>query len=384
MRRERLLERAQLLALGEPLDGGDLRAVRLHREQHAALHRLAVEVDRAGAAVAGVAADVRAGQVDVVADEVDEQAARVDLALVDDAVHLDRDRAALRGVVHAQRPLCSLGCLLDRAHRADGGQMAAIVGRRVHVRRRLEPRVRDGFADARLVRGGRSDQDRHGVDAAERDPRLAAGEARSGVRDAGAVAADRDRGEAVGGLRGGGDGDGEEQLALADDGQVDAEEELLRRHGSLAVRAANRHRGAERDEQRRQVVGRVVRADVAADRAPVAHLDVRDLRGHLGEDRPRDLDLGRRHDLRVRRHRAQLERVARDRDRPQVFEPAQVDEDVRRGRARLHHADERLAAGEGARAFVRRQEPNGLVHRRRPHIFDLTQEHRENLTQIPS
>ena len=36
----------------------------------------------AGAAVAGVAADVRAGQLEVVADEVDEQAARVDLPLV--------------------------------------------------------------------------------------------------------------------------------------------------------------------------------------------------------------------------------------------------------------------------------------------------------------
>ena len=58
-------------------------AVGLDGEQHAALHRLAVEVDGAGAAVAGVAADVRPGQVEVVADEVDEQPARVDLALVD-------------------------------------------------------------------------------------------------------------------------------------------------------------------------------------------------------------------------------------------------------------------------------------------------------------
>ena len=38
--------------------------------------------DRAGAAVAGVAADVRAGQVEVVAEEVDEQPPGLDLALV--------------------------------------------------------------------------------------------------------------------------------------------------------------------------------------------------------------------------------------------------------------------------------------------------------------
>ena len=57
--------------------------VGLDGEQHAALHRLAVQVDRAGAAVAGVAADVRAGQLEVVAEEVDEQPPRVDVALVD-------------------------------------------------------------------------------------------------------------------------------------------------------------------------------------------------------------------------------------------------------------------------------------------------------------
>ena len=44
--------------------------------------RLAVHEHRARAAVAGVAADVRPGQVEVVAEEVDEQPARLDLALV--------------------------------------------------------------------------------------------------------------------------------------------------------------------------------------------------------------------------------------------------------------------------------------------------------------
>ena len=40
-------------------------------------------------------------------------------------------------------------------------------------------------------------------------------------------------------------------------------------------------------------------------------------------------------------------------------------------------------SGEGARAFMSCKEPNGLVHRRRAHILDLTQKHRWNLTQIP-
>ena len=45
----------------------------------AALHRLAVEVDGARAAVGRVAADVRAGEPERVAQEVDQQQARFDL-----------------------------------------------------------------------------------------------------------------------------------------------------------------------------------------------------------------------------------------------------------------------------------------------------------------
>ncbi len=88
---EGLLERRQLVALREPLDGLDARAVDLDGEQHAALHEPAVEDDAARAAVAGVAADVAAGQVEVVAEEVDEEAPRVDVALVEDAVDGDGD-----------------------------------------------------------------------------------------------------------------------------------------------------------------------------------------------------------------------------------------------------------------------------------------------------
>src|SRR5215218_4024624 len=64
---ERLLERRQLAPGGKSFDGLDLRAVRLDREHHAALDELAVDDHRARAAVAGVAAHVAAGQVEVVA-----------------------------------------------------------------------------------------------------------------------------------------------------------------------------------------------------------------------------------------------------------------------------------------------------------------------------
>src|SRR3954462_12583794 len=91
---ERPLQRRQLVARGEALDRADARAVGLDGEQHAALHELPVEQDAARAAVARVAADVAAGQVDVVAQKMDQQSAGLDLALMGDAVHLHGNAAA--------------------------------------------------------------------------------------------------------------------------------------------------------------------------------------------------------------------------------------------------------------------------------------------------
>ena len=78
---ERLLHRVQLAVRGQALDGGDLVAVGLDGEHRARLHRLAVEVDRARAARGRVAADVRAGQPEPLAEVVDEQRARFDLVV---------------------------------------------------------------------------------------------------------------------------------------------------------------------------------------------------------------------------------------------------------------------------------------------------------------
>jgi hypothetical protein len=62
-------------------------AVGLHGQHGAGLHRAAVQVDGAGAAVAGLAADMRAGETDLLAQEMDQQGARLhqsfDLAAVE-------------------------------------------------------------------------------------------------------------------------------------------------------------------------------------------------------------------------------------------------------------------------------------------------------------
>src|SRR5829696_3274230 len=78
---ERLLERVQLAALLHALDRAHLGAVRLDGEHRARLRTAPVDVDGAGAAVARVAARVGAGEAELVAQEVNEEEARLDVGL---------------------------------------------------------------------------------------------------------------------------------------------------------------------------------------------------------------------------------------------------------------------------------------------------------------
>src|ERR1700730_1915601 len=79
---ESLLKRVELAVLGHALDRREALALGLEREHGAALDRLAVHQDRAGAALACVAPDVGASQADHVPQVVHEQKPRLDLMLV--------------------------------------------------------------------------------------------------------------------------------------------------------------------------------------------------------------------------------------------------------------------------------------------------------------
>src|SRR6516162_7969573 len=75
---ERLLQGMERAAgIGKAFDGEDLRAIGLHRKHGAGLYRLAVEGDRARAARAGVAADMRPSKAELLAQEMDEQQTRL-------------------------------------------------------------------------------------------------------------------------------------------------------------------------------------------------------------------------------------------------------------------------------------------------------------------
>ncbi len=214
--------------------------------------------------------------------------------------------------------------------------------------------------------------DGHRVDTTERD-RHAAVHRCGRARDAGSVGAERHCGETV--ATTGGHRDLRQHLARPDRRQVNTEKEVGCRHGALATCPGNRHLRTERRHQRRQVVRGVARAEVAADRAAIANLHVGDLRADLTDDRPRPR-FARFDELGVRRHGADLERsVGAELDALQLLDRGQVDERIGRARARLHHVDQGLAAGEGACTVVGRQQLDRFPKRSRPRISDLTKKH---------
>ena len=87
---ESLLDRVEHAVDLERLDRADLVPLGHRGEHRARLHRPAVHLHHAGAAVGRVAAPVRAGEPRRVADEVDEQQRRLDLPR--DRLAVDRDR----------------------------------------------------------------------------------------------------------------------------------------------------------------------------------------------------------------------------------------------------------------------------------------------------
>src|SRR5512147_385658 len=69
---ERILHRVQGVAPGQSLDRGDLAPLGLHGQHGTALHRAAVDQDGTGAALRGIAADMGAGEIEVVPERVDQ------------------------------------------------------------------------------------------------------------------------------------------------------------------------------------------------------------------------------------------------------------------------------------------------------------------------
>ena len=86
------LQRGGLAAVGDALDGFHREAVGLDREHEAAAHQLALEAHGAGAADAVLAAEMGAGETELLAQEVGQMDAGRDLGLDRLAVHVQPDR----------------------------------------------------------------------------------------------------------------------------------------------------------------------------------------------------------------------------------------------------------------------------------------------------
>ena len=88
---ERGLERMEPIGRGHALDRRDRGAVRLDGEHRAGLDRLAVDGHGARAALRGIAGDVGPGQVQVLAEELDQQTSRLDVDLPWHPVDVERN-----------------------------------------------------------------------------------------------------------------------------------------------------------------------------------------------------------------------------------------------------------------------------------------------------
>ena len=139
---ERLLQRVQLVAVRQALDGADLASLGLHREHQARAHRFAVDQHRAGAADAVLAADMGPGLAAIVADGIDQGAPRIDAHAVTASVDGEGDLAFLDHAAacsSARRvtvcdEVAAIGC-------AGRGVLERIDGRRDRRGRGLESRA---------------------------------------------------------------------------------------------------------------------------------------------------------------------------------------------------------------------------------------------------
>ena len=92
------LHGVQVTGLADAFDGRDLVALVHHREREAAVHAAAIDVDRAGAALPVIAALLGAGEMNALAQGVEQGGARVEVAQsVVFAIDAQRDVAGAGG-----------------------------------------------------------------------------------------------------------------------------------------------------------------------------------------------------------------------------------------------------------------------------------------------
>ena len=127
-----------------------------------------------------------------------------------------------------------------------------------------------------------------------------------------------------------------------------AGEEVRRGDGPLAVGPGDDRLAVEREQRGGQLGRRVREGDAADDGAAAAHGRVRDVPARLGEQRRLGADDVRELGGALARERADPHGAVLDRDAVEALDAVDVHDHGRRRQARVHQADEALAAGEDA------------------------------------
>ncbi len=132
---ERVLHRMHPGGIAETFDGRDLVSARVHREDHARRDRLPVEMNRARAARAAIADQLRAGHPKMLAQGAQQSYARLDRERHNLAVyfqfHSDRSGTKLLGDAFGERGRGRFGAFEmtergDRGDSAGAGQRGAL------------------------------------------------------------------------------------------------------------------------------------------------------------------------------------------------------------------------------------------------------------------
>ena len=260
----------------------------------------------------GVAADVGAGQPELLAQEVDQQQARLDLRVVRRPVHGDpdlvlchgyrppaRSTASFKARVASTRAISRLYSTEPRRSALGDAAFAARCAASARLAASGRLPVRNFSASAALIGVGPtlvsarpSPLDRPAgseSDLRRRRRRRVVPHLALELEVRAARARRRDR-----------DADLGEDLVRPERGAEQPEEELLDRDHPLALRSGGHHLRAEREHRGRVVVARVAVGQVAADRRHVAHQRVGDhLRGVV-EDRVAGPDRARTAPARTR------------------------------------------------------------------------------------
>src|SRR5215469_16049653 len=118
MAHERGLHRMESVLLGQALDGGDLVTIMHHRERQAAIDALSVDDDRAGAALSLVAALLRAGQPEILAQRIEQRRTRIEIEGIIPSV--DREPYVLARQSSLRRRLAHRGWRSERQGRGPG------------------------------------------------------------------------------------------------------------------------------------------------------------------------------------------------------------------------------------------------------------------------